>query len=1190
MLLTRLEIHGFKSFGDKVNVEFTEGITGVVGPNGCGKSNIVDALRWVLGEQRNRQLRSDKMSNLIFNGTSSRKHAPYALVALTFENNRGLLPAAFSEVTITRKYSRSGQSDYFINGENCRRKDITELLLKAGISSNNYAIIELRMVDEILNDTENARRRMFEEASGIAKYKARKKETEQKLKGTEGDLDRVEDILHEVQKNMRTLERQAKQAAQHKDALTVYKNYSLALAKRQFRESSTEYADLTDKIQKEQQARQDFTDQLTQLENQLDDTKAEVEERERILTGRRKHLGQLFHQVRQLESDQKVQEERFRFLKDKKESLAWKIKQEQQNSEAAQQEVERLKAQAENTQQLFLEAETKLNQAKANYERYKEQVDILKQEGEMLNNQVLVKRDDLQMKQREIEVREIKISSLEQDLEQIEIENLDYQEQLDRANDNLLEVQQQHDTLTQNIAEKERQEEQLSQQIAKNQEFVQQLRDELNQIERQLDTRQNELQLRSAWLESLEGFGEAVKFLDAQSDWAAQTTLLTDIFDCPPEYAPALATLLEDYQDCYVVPDKATAATGLRLLNENQKGKARFLVLEDCPTSSTPANGSPHPEARPATEVVAATDAKFQKAVDLLLNHVYFLPNSENPEKSVGEGITLLSRDGKLLQRGALWRGGSGSGNTENSRLGKQQQIEELKAQIQELEEKAEAKKAEITEAEQKGESLRESSQKAEIQRLRDELDEVRQRKVSLEAQHQQVSQTVQLNRNKIAQAQEKIQVLQSENEEAQPEIDELETELEYDEAKQEEIERQIAERNRQLADYSESYNMQNMEYFRYKNHVENLEKEVGYKKENQQRTLDRLEQNKQDLQKADDDIEKLIVQQEETAKELSVVSGKKQDVQTEVNELENLYYQSREGITERERQLREIQRQRENLDTRLNALQNRLTEVKMQLTTVRERISAEFQLEIDDKWLAEQHPEDELPEEELRDGIQTARQRLDKLGNINPMALEAYEEIKERHEFIEGQRNDLLEAKASLEKTIAEIERAARKAFMEAFEEIRTNFQDIFRTLFSEEDHCDLILEDPDNPTESKIEILAQPKGKRPLTIKQLSGGEKTLTATSLLFAIYLLRPAPFCVFDEVDAPLDDANIDKFNKIIKRFAGEVQFIIVTHNKRTMANTDTIYGVTMPEKGISKVLPVDLRSLKIQEEAVVEIE
>jgi chromosome segregation protein len=304
-----------------------------------------------------------------------------------------------------------------------------------------------------------------------------------------------------------------------------------------------------------------------------------------------------------------------------------------------------------------------------------------------------------------------------------------------------------------------------------------------------------------------------------------------------------------------------------------------------------------------------------------------------------------------------------------------------------------------------------------------------------------------------------------------------------------------------------------------------------------------------------------------------------KEAIELGVNEAEKEYYKTRGAIDQDEKTVREIQRQRESVDQILMEWQNKLNETKIELNSVRERLSVEFDVDLNQIGNEINESFKNKDENELTTLVQKLKNRLESMGPINPMAMEAYEEIKERHDFISTQKEDLLKAKESLLTTIQEIDTVAKETFLEAFEKIKENFIRVFRTLFTEEDDCDVYLTDPENPLESSIDIIAKPKGKRPLTINQLSGGEKTLTATSLLFAIYLLKPAPFCIFDEVDAPLDDANIDKFNQIIREFSKESQFIIVTHNKRTMASTDIIYGITMIEQGISRVVPVDLREL-----------
>jgi chromosome segregation protein len=344
-----------------------------------------------------------------------------------------------------------------------------------------------------------------------------------------------------------------------------------------------------------------------------------------------------------------------------------------------------------------------------------------------------------------------------------------------------------------------------------------------------------------------------------------------------------------------------------------------------------------------------------------------------------------------------------------------------------------------------------------------------------------------------------------------------------------------------------------------------------------------RIEVNAEELRKNEEEVRKIIETTQSNDDELIGMYAEKDEMEKGLSEAEKEYYESRGNIDHVEKQLREIQHQRQNIDTLLMELQNQLNESKMHLNSVKERLSVEFNIDLDTV-VGEATPEESeqlaaLDEEKIRGDVQKMRDRLDNMGPINPMAMEAYTEIKQRNDFIIAQKEDLLKAKESLFNTISEIEAVASTTFMEAFNKIKEHFIRVFRSLFTEGDECDLRLVDPNNPLESDIDIIAKPKGKRPLTINQLSGGEKTLTATALLFSMYLLKPAPFCIFDEVDAPLDDANIDKFNNIIRNFSKDSQFVIVTHNKRTMTSTDVIYGITMVEKGISRVVPVDLREL-----------
>ncbi|HPI79693.1 MAG TPA: AAA family ATPase, partial [Cyclobacteriaceae bacterium] len=428
---------------------------------------------------------------------------------------------------------------------------------------------------------------------------------------------------------------------------------------------------------------------------------------------------------------------------------------------------------------------------------------------------------------------------------------------------------------------------------------------------------------------------------------------------------------------------------------------------------------------------------------------------------------------------------------------------------------------------------------------------------------------------------QEKIQLLSTELEEIKPKAGQALAEVQQYEEKLKLITEDYNAQNDILGQKSAAFNEQNILLHEQGNRVKSLEQEMRYKQESMEQSSKRIETNQEELKANEEEIKAIITATQSNDEELIAMYAQKEEMEKGLGEAEKSYYEARGSIDQYEKDLREVQHQRQNIDTLLMELQNELGESKLELNSVKERLSVEFKVELD-SILGEEGVTDneDLPDEEkLRTSVAKIRDRLENMGPINPMAMEAYNEIKERNDFIIAQKEDLGKAKESLLNTIAEIEGVASETFMEAFNKIKEHFVEVFRSLFSEGDDCDLKLLDPSKPLESDIDIIAKPKGKRPLTINQLSGGEKTLTATALLFSMYLLKPAPFCIFDEVDAPLDDANIDKFNNIIRNFSKDSQFVIVTHNKRTMTSTDVIYGITMVEKGVSKVVPVDLREL-----------
>ena len=842
MKLSKIEIKGFKSFGDKTIINFNDGVTGVVGPNGCGKSNVVDAIRWVLGEQKTTLLRSDKMENIIFNGSKSRKKLNLAEVSITFDNTKNLIPTEYSNVSITRKYFRSGESEYFLNDIKCRLKDITNLFLDTGITSNNYAIIELSMVDNILNDKDNSRMKLFEEASGISKFKKRKKETLNKIDYTDKDLERVDDLIHEIEKNLRSLKRQSEQTKKFYELKDKYKKLSINLAIKTTEEKTNRLNKLKTDLKKIEVNDVKLSSGIAKKNANLESLKSSLISFEKELMKKQKIVNDKLERIRKHEENKKIKKEKLKFLEIKSDELNKKIKLDEESNSRSLFSIESIKKEILQEENSLQKLSKKLNKTKEEFSKF----------------------------EKEIDNKQIKTSSL----------------------------------------------------------------DEINENFRSIN-----FNLKS-------------------------------------------------------IQEKKNQIISLIQIEEMNK-KEIILKLNS-----------------------------FEKKIDEILSNVNFI------EKSFS-------------------------------------------------------------------------------------------------------------NENK-----------------------------------------ELIKLNKQFTKKSKDLSNEEILFNKIKNKINSLTNELDYKSSTYDYNLKQIKNNKKELLNTKNQIKnsKNITSDKDNL--LIDLYNQKDKLEIELNNYENDYQKTRDEIDKIDAEIKLNRDKKEQNLLLINEHKNEIHDLELDLNSVSERIKVEFELNILDLKLDEGVFENKSIEI-VENIILKTKEKIDKIGQINPLALETYNEMKERHEFITKEKNDLLEAKESLLKTITEIDKNATETFLDSFEKIKKYFKDVFRSLFIEDDDCDLILSDHNSPLESSIDILAKPKGKKPISINQLSGGEKTLTATSLLFAIYLLKPAPFCIFDEVDAPLDDNNIDKFNRIIKKFSKDSQFIIVTHNKRTMMNTDIIYGITMPEQGVSKVVPVDLRNLNL---------
>jgi chromosome segregation protein len=1172
--LKSLEIKGFKSFADKTLVLLDHPITGIVGPNGCGKSNIVDAIRWVIGEHKIKALRSDNLEDLIFNGSRTRAGSGMAEVSLTFENTRNLLPTEFTTVTITRKFYKNGESEYRLNDVTCRLKDIHNLFLDTGVSNDSYAIIELGMVDDIIKDKDNSRRRMLEQAAGISIYKTRKKEAKLKLDATEQDLARIEDLLFEIANNLRTLENQAKKAERYFQIKGEYKEVSVELAKASLEHFNEQYKELNEQNDKE-------TDRRTQLEAVVATEEAAVEkdkvkliEKEQELNGLQKQFNELINRIRQLESDKRLAAQRMEHLKEREKSLGEFLSGAGMQMQKLEESIGFAEKQIAEEGDAMQELRDQLETLRSMVDDKREAFDAKKIVLEQLRTEYQQKQRTQFDAEKKVAIADTSVMNLQRSIQQIQDEKAQRGSQITQLNneraDGEGDLQQKQDDLQDLVTKHEA----VKNKILQSQEQVETLRAELVDENRKLDSRRNEHDLLKSLVESLEGYPDSIKFLKKNKEWNSEAPLLSDVFVVQNEYRTALENLLDNYLNYYVVNNVGEAAQAVRLLESNKKGKANFFILDQFQQYNATQHATP--EGLVHALSVVNVDEQYMPLAQHLLGHVYISANEDALTQPMQNGNVIVEKSGKMV-RGKYTLGGGSIGLFEGNKIGRAKNLERLAKEIQELTEKTAQLKQHISDTQTQITGFNQELNDKAIEQTRQEINRLQNHIVNL---GNRIENFEHLNQT----GEQRLQDLQGQLDDTHESIGDTRSELEnindelrsiQERIQQAEGEFQVVEQEFNMA--TQQYNNQNIQYTRQQSKIEGLKQELSFRS-------NQLNDLKRQIASNSEQLQQTATQLEETEKllhggdnELYELLTRKEKEEAELNEKDRLYYESRNAISAQEGQLNQKRREKEQAETLLTGIKDKLNEMKLQLAGMKERLSVEFKVNLDE--ILDQPRTGELTVEELNAEAERMKKRLENMGEVNPTAIEAYTEMKARHDFIVEQKTDLVDAKVSLLATIEEVELTANTKFKETFDKVRENFVTVFKALFTAEDKCDLRLTDPDNVADSGIEIYAQPKGKKPSTLTQLSGGEKTLTSTAFLFAIYLIKPAPFCILDEVDAPLDDANVGKFTQMIRQFSDNSQFIIVTHNKQTMASVDVIYGVTMQEPGVSKLVPVDFRSL-----------
>ncbi len=1180
MSLSRLELVGFKSFMSPITIQFRGGITAILGPNGCGKTNIVDAVRWVLGEQSPRQLRSNKMENVIFNGTQVHKPTGYAQVNMTIDNVKGVFPLDYSEITISRKVYRSGISEYFINKSPCRLKDIRELFADTGTGSHSYAVIEQEMIDYVLNDIHGERRQMFEETAGIVKYRMRREEARRKLKLTENDLVRLEDILEELGKQVRSLRYQVGKAKRHNTLKDRIRSWELVLIRQDLsnlvaerRElekqlaaahdcSQHEHASLGETEKHVEQQRFDLLsmeNKHRELQNKRYEerrTLQEFEERTIQLTERRGEAERMIERA-----GREIGEATLRL-----EKIAERIADVSASCESLEGEIERKRS-------VIVTLETEYAEVRDVAGGLGERLMELKQtQLDFLQDQVRA-RSTLEhfeevlsgIDSRSGEMRD-KILVLEKNVRERESVRTIKETELEELNDQLVGAEKERERINGSIRA-------LDETLAGREQSLSHKQAEYARL-------RSRHELLSRMRENFEGFPSGARHVLTKGDARVKGSLV-DLLMVDEKYLSALEAVLGGLQDGVVVERLEDAITLVSELVSQNLGRVRLFVQYPGPVDETPARKEYAGSLGRLSEFVSI-GGEGSTLVESLLGAVYIFATVEEAQEFMrtGEGrhCDAVTLSGVYFCRGkGIYF--TGSGEEEISLLGRMEEIHRIADSIDTLQKEIDRLEAQRREGREEKESLVVKMEELEtviaglrekFAAKREELREVEREHIARREQRSHMLQTLEEMEESrmdiLSKLEEKRLTLQMQQGAGEiSEVDECSSQLAEAQRRRVEIEGNLTEMKIACASL--------------RGDVEKKREEVKGLREMETQFSAIIEQRNREIAASREETTRLEEEIDAGRGAVKELLEKERSCQGELDALTGVLEEKNGAIARMEKDLKAQQAERERMFAREN-------ELKLSLNTLETRMNALIEKGVE-VYGENLHcyldgMEVTLDDEErkvTREMLDREKRKLEGLGAVNLAAVDEYEEKRERFEFLNAQKEDLVSAKRELEEAIVKINRRARRLFIEMFEMVRGHFSETFQVLF-EGGEASLSLGEGSDPLEADIIISARPKGKRLQEISLLSGGERALTAMALLFALYKAKPSPFCIFDEVDAPLDEANIGRFVKMLTEFQKDTQFIIITHNKRTMEVANFLYGVTMEEKGVSRVVSVDLTEIE----------
>ncbi|GBD94502.1 chromosome partition protein Smc [bacterium BMS3Abin05] len=1187
MYLSKLQLRGFKSFAKKTEIIFKDGITCIVGPNGSGKTNIVDAIRWVLGEQRAGVLRSDKMEKVIFAGSKSQKPLGMAEVSMTIQNDRSVLPSEYTEVMLTRRLYRSGESEYLLNKKPCRLKDINDLFLDTGMGPDTYSVIELKMVESILSPRTEERLRLFEEAAGISKYKQRRAAALRKLDAAQDDLNRVNDILSEVDRTVNSLKRQVHKAERYKHLSQEIEGLDIRHASLEFGRILRELEPLKSRLEQDQEAFQSNRTMLSKEEAFLERMRAEILSLEDHLSRVLSRWDAVTQDVHQKENELAVSKERIRSLKEK-------INRYKTEKEQIQKRRQILTRRLEEGQPKLVEMQEITDGYRLKF-RFKQEE--LKGFEKILNRRRLEANDyrmklvellkELDRNEKERSRHESQILHLQGKQEQLQKELESAGEEANRLKDSLAE-RKKRDSSAGDKREK------LSQEFLKTEKavrkaetIVQALREQLPELKSGIEGKYQQRNFLQHVIEINEGFPKGVKFLlEHQRQFPGLLGPLGDLIAVPARYRNAVEAVLSEMVSFLVVEKAEHAYAAIERLKQEKLGQVTFVVLEwlkDIPEGNRPSVEE--------TGVIGwASDlinvnARFKSIVSMWLGD-YLIVEDSAVQKSIYQkhGLNVVTLAGELISRRGFLRTAWYTSGERVAGIGRKNQLDQLMKEIQAFEKDQRDVSAKLEEKQKFLESLkkvletqREALKQYDEENFRNQVKLARDQETyrKLLNQTKAIKSEIAATDASVQEAYKKIDALMPAIKRLSRRREMFEKELETLLEKLEGLEE---ERNR----LAEEVHELNLNLVRATGEKKNIASEIERMKRTTAELVKTLETRDQEISEAEADIERLEGMIEEAHTALAELYSRRELLAGDKNRIQQELETLREKLQSKERGVKSAREAGESSSDVLRNLKLKISELELRADNIKHNIQEKYAVEI----VPAQQKSPEEPRE-ISERLEMLRKRLQSYGPVNLLSLEEYEKESNRLEFLEKQRADLLEAKNTLLETISVINKTAHDKFYRVFQEIRENFGKNFKSFFDGGEGDIRIKFDPEDPLEADISIMARAKGKAITSMDLLSAGEKALTAITLLFSIYQVKPSPFCVLDEVDAPLDDVSLRRFLKVVRNFSETIQFILVTHNKVTMEASDNIYGVTMTDEGVSRLISV--RFEKEKSETAIEV-